>query len=106
MYKQKEKEKKTPRLAMWSLIAAGTAVVLIFTLTPWNFIPVQVTEEVSVLAVTEHGCVGESQYGMSVVVPECSAQVGDTVSASFYVPSMKLNGYYDKLQERVDVVQP
>ena len=106
MYKQKQKEKKTPRLAMWSLIAAGTAVVLIFTLTPWNFIPVEVTEEVTVLAVTEHGCVGESQYGMSVVVPECSAQVGDTVSASFYVPSMKLNGYYDKLQERVDVVQP
>ena len=106
MYKQKQKEKKTPRLAMWSLIAAGTAVVLIFTLTPWNFIPVEVTEEVTVLAVTEHGCVGESQYGMSVVVPECSAQVGDIVSASFYVPAMELNGYYDKLQERVDIVQP
>ena len=106
MYKQKEKEKKTPRLAMWSLIAAGTAVVLIFTLTPWNFIPVEVTEEVTVLAFTEHGCVGESQYGMSVVVSECSAQVGDVISASFYVPAMELNGYYDKLQERVDVVQP
>ena len=106
MYKQKQKEKKTPRLAIWSLIAAGTAVVLIFTLTPWNFIPVEVTEEVTVLAVTEHGCVGESQYGMSVVVPECSAQVGDIVSASFYVPAMELNGYYDKLQERVDIVQP
>ena len=91
---------------MWSLIAAGTAVVLIFTLTPWNLVPVQVTEEVTVLAVTEHGCVGESQYGMSVVVPECSAQVGDVVSASFYVPAMELNGYYDKLQERVDIVQP
>lgn len=106
MYKQKQKEKKTPRLAMWSLIAAGTVVVLIFTLTPWNFIPVEVTEEVTVLAVTEHGCVGESQYGMSVVVPECSAQVGDIVSASFYVPAMEVNGYYDKLQERVDIVQP
>ena len=106
MYKQKQKEKKTPRLAIWSLIAAGTAVVLIFTLTPWNFIPVEVTEEVTVLAVTEHGCVGESQYGMSVVIPECSAQVGDIVSASFYVPAMELNGYYDKLQERVDIVQP
>lgn len=106
MYKQKQKEKKTPRLAIWSLIAAGTAVVLIFTLTPWNFIPVEVTEEVTVLAVTEHGCVGESQYGMSVVIPECSAQVGDIVSASFYVPAMELNGYYDKLQERVDIIQP
>ena len=106
MLEQKQKEKKTPRLAMWSLIAAGTAVVLIFTLTPWNFIPVHVTEEVTVLAVTEHGCVGESQYGTSVVVSGCSGQVGDVVSATFYIPSMELNGYYEKLQDRVEAVQP
>lgn len=106
MLEQKQKEKKTPRLAMWSLIAAGTAVVLIFTLTPWNFIPVEVTEEVTVLAVTEHGCVGESQYGTSVVVPGCGGQVGDVVSATFYIPSMELNGYYEKLQDRVEAVQP
>jgi len=54
----------------------------------------------------EYGCVGESQYGVSVVVPECSAQVSDIVSATFYVPSMKLNGYYDKLQDRVEMIKP
>ena len=102
----KQKQKKPPRLAIWSMIAAGTAVILIFTLTPWNFIPTQVTEDVTVLAITEHGCVGESQYGVSVVVPQCSAQVGDVVSATFYVPSMELNGYYDRLQDRVEMVQP
>ena len=105
MLKQKQ-ENKPPRIAMWSLIAAGIAVVLIFTLTPWNFIPVEVTEDVTVLAVTEHGCVGESQYGTSVVVPECSGQVGDVVSATFYIPSMELNGYYEKLQDRVEAIQP
>ena len=105
MLKTKQ-EKKPPRLAMWSLIAAGTAVVLIFTLTPWNFIPTQVTEDVTVLAITERGCIGESQYGLSVVVPECSAQVDEIVSATFYIPSMEVNGYYEKLQERVQVVQP
>ena len=104
MYAQKEK--KTPRLAIWSLIAMGTAVILIFTLTPWNFIPVQVTEQVTVIAVTEHGCVGQSEYGVSVVVPQCEAQVGSTVSATFNVPSMELNGYYDQLQNRVDMVKP
>ena len=102
----KQKQKKPPRLAIIALMAAGTAVVLVFTLTPWNFIPVQVTEDVTVLAITEHGCVGESQYGISVVIPECSAQVGDIVSATFYVPSMELNGYYDRLQDRVGMVQP
>jgi hypothetical protein len=74
--------------AIIALMVAGLAVVLVFTLTPWNFIPTQVTENVTVIASTEYGCVGESQYGISVVVPECSAQVGDTVSATFNVPSM------------------
>jgi len=91
---------------MWGIVAAGTSVVLILLLTPWNFIPVQLTEDVTVITNMEYGCVGESQYGISVVVPECSAQVGDIVSATFYVPAMKLNGYYDKLQDRVEMVQP
>jgi len=105
MLKQKQ-EKKPPRLAMWGMVSAGTAIVLILLLTPWNFVPVQVTEDVAVIATMEYGCVGESQYGISVVVPECSAQVGDILSATFYVPSMELNGYYDILQDRVEMVQP
>ena len=91
---------------MWGMVAAGTTVVLILLLTPWNFIPVQVTEDVTVIANMEYGCVGESQYGISVVVPECSAQVGDIVSATFNVPAMKLNGYYERIQDRVEMVQP
>ena len=90
MLKQKQ-EKKPPRLAMWGMVAAGTAIV---------------TEDVTVIATMEYGCVGESRYGISVVVPECSAQVGDILSATFYVPSMELNGYYDRLQDRVEMVQP
>ena len=105
MLEQKQ-EKKSPRLAMWVMVSAGAAVTLILLLTPWNFIPVQVTEDVTVIANMEYGCVGESQYGVSVVVPECSAQVSDIVSATFYVPSMKLNGYYDRIQDRVEMVVP
>jgi len=89
-----------------ALMITGLAVVVVFTVTPWNIIPVQITEDVTVIAVTGYGCVGESQYGVSVVVPECGAQVGDTVSATFYVPSMEINGYYDKLNDRVEMVQP
>ena len=79
---------------------AGFAVVIVFTVTPWNFIPTTVTEDVTVIANMDYGCVGESQYGISVVVPECGAQVGDTVSATFNVPSGKLNGYLDELERR------
>lgn len=106
MSEQNQIQKKSPKLAIIALMAAGTAVAVIFTVTPWNFVPVQVTEDVTVLAITEHGCVGETQYGTSVVVPQCSAQIGDVVSATFYVPSMQVNGYYEKIQDRVEIVQP
>ena len=106
MFNQKQIQKNPPKLAVISLIAAATAVTLIFTITPWNFIPIQVTEDVTVIAITEHGCVGESNYGTSIVIPQCSAQVGDVVTATFYVPAMELNSYYENLQNRVDMVQP
>jgi len=102
----KQIEQRLSRRAILTLLLAGLAVVIVFTVTPWNIIPTQVTENVIVLAVTEHGCVGESQYGVSVVVPECTAQVGDIVSATFYVPAMEINGYYDRLNDRVEMVQP
>jgi hypothetical protein len=102
----KQIEQRLSRRAIMILLIAGLAVVIVFTVTPWNIIPTQVTENVTVLAITEHGCVGESQYGVSVVVPECTAQVGDIVSATFYVPAMEINGYYDRLNDRVEMVQP
>ncbi|MDX1442112.1 MAG: hypothetical protein R3237_06610 [Nitrosopumilaceae archaeon] len=106
MFKQKQIQKNPPRLAIMSIMAIATAVILVFTVTPWNFVPIQVTEDITVLGITEHGCVGESQYGTIVVVPNCSAQVGQVVSATFYVPAMEINSYYEKLQNRVDMVQP
>ena len=105
MQQTTQKERKSPVLPIIGLIGGGLAVMLILLLTPWNFIPVQVTEDITVLAVTEHGCVGESQYGVSVIV-ECDANVGDVISASFNVPAMKVNGYYDKVQERIAMIEP
>ena len=104
MYKQKQTEKKPPQLKFLVMVVAGIAVVLVFTLTPWNFIPTSVTEDVIVLAIIEQGCVGESQFGVSVVVPDCEAKIGDTVSATFYVPSWKLNGYMDDLERRQNLM--
>ena len=102
----KQTEKRLSRRMLMSIMITSIAVITLFTVTPWNIIPTQITEDVTVLAVTEHGCVGESQYGVNVVVSECNAQVGDIVSATFYVPSMEVNGYYDRLSDRVEMVQP
>jgi hypothetical protein len=70
-----QKEKKPPVIKTIALIAAGLTVALVMTITPWNIFPTEVTENVTVLAITEHGCVGESELGVSVVVPECTSQV-------------------------------
>ena len=99
-------EKKSPVIPVIALMAGGLAVVMVMTLMPWNITPTQVTEDVTVLAITEHGCVGESQLGVSVVVSDCSAGVGDVVSATFNVPAMEINGYYDRIQEKLAVLEP
>ena len=70
MYKQKQKQKegRLSRHVLLSAMIAGIAVAVVFTVTPWNFIPTEVTEDVTVIANTGYGCVGESQYGLNVVV--------------------------------------
>ena len=100
MYKQKQKEGQLSRRILLSAMIAGFAVAAVFTVSPWNYIPTEVTEDVTVIANMEYGCVGESQHGMIVVVPECSAKAGDTVSATFNVPSGKINGYWEELDRR------
>ena len=98
--------KKTPQLKFLAIVAVATSVILVFTVTPWNIIPTLVTENVTVIAVTDYGCVAESSMGHSVVVSDCEADVGDLVSATFYVPAMDQNGYYDRIQDKLEIVNP
>ena len=91
---------------MLALIAAGTAVILTLVHAPWNWMPTENAEEITVIAATDYGCVGESQVGNSVVVSDCSASVGDVISAQFYAPASDKNGYYDRIYEKLAVVEP
>ena len=103
---QSVEQKRTPAVPFIALMAGGLSVMLILLLTPWNLAPVQVAEDVTVIAVTEHGCVGESSLGVSVVVEQCAASVGDVVPAEFFVPAMEQNGYYDAAEERLAALVP
>jgi len=103
---QQTTNKKTPQLKFLAILAVATSVILVLTITPWNIIPTQVTEDVTVLAVTDYGCVAESVMGLSVVVSDCSAKVGDVISATFYVPAMEQNGYYDRIKDKLEMVNP
>lgn len=100
------KEKKAPVLKFLAILAAATSVILVLTLSPWNIVPTLVTEDVTVIAVTDYGCVGESILGHSVVVSNCDAKVGDVISATFYIPAMEQNGYYDRIQDKLEMVNP
>ncbi|MCA9827764.1 MAG: hypothetical protein KC444_05145 [Nitrosopumilus sp.] len=88
-----------------AILAAATSVILILTITPWNIVPIQITEDVTVIAVTDFGCVAESVMGLSVVVSDCSAKVGDVTSATFYVPAKEQNEY-DRIQDKLAMVNP
>ena len=103
---QKITKTKTPQLKFMAILAIATSVILVLTITPWNLVPTLVTEDVTVIAVTEYGCVAESKLGHSVVVSDCSAEVGDVISAQFYTPSMKQNGYYDRIEDKLEMVNP
>ncbi|MCH9657873.1 hypothetical protein K0U27_04105 [archaeon] len=96
--------KKTPHLKFIAIAAAATSVILVLTVTPWNIVPTMVTENVDVIAITDYGCVAESSMGHSVVVSDCGASVGDSVSATFYVPAMEQNGYYDRIQDKLEML--
>ena len=68
---------------MVGLAVAGIAVILTLLLAPWNWMPTEYAEQITVIAVTDYGCVGESQMGNSVVVSDCSASVGDVFPQNF-----------------------
>ena len=103
---QQTTQTKTPRLKFVAILAAAISVILVLTITPWNIFPTLVTEDVTVIAVTDYGCVGESSLGHSVVVSGCEAGVGDVISATFYVPALEINGYYDRIEDKLEMVNP
>ena len=100
------KSESISRIAMVGLAVAGIAVILTLLLAPWNWMPTEYAEQITVIAVTDYGCVGESQVGNSVVVSDCSASVGDVISAQFYAPASDKNGYYDRIYEKLAIVEP
>lgn len=99
-------QKKAPAFKFVMMLVVATSVILVLLISPWNIFPTLVTEDVTVIAVTNYGCVAESMMGVSVVVQDCNAKPGDVISATFYIPAMELNGYYDRVQEKLKTVNP
>ena len=107
MQKTEQKEKKSPWKKYVALVFAASVVLILTTLVPvWDWIPIQITEEGTVLAITENGCVIDTPTMGMPIIQECSGQPGDVVEATYFVPNKVINGYYDRMQDKADLAQP
>ena len=107
MQKTEQKEEKSPWKKYVAIVFAASVVLILTTLAPvWNWVPIQITEEGTVLAITENGCVIDTPTMGMPIVQECNAQPGELVEVTYFVPGKVINGYYDRMQEKVNLVQP
>jgi hypothetical protein len=103
------KQKKMPWKWYIGLVLGGLAMLMITSIAPiWHWFPVQITEQGTVLAITEDGCVIKtpSLSDTLPLVQKCSAKLGEVIEVTYYVPSKVANGYFQRLQEKATLVQP
>ena len=100
-------EQKTPWVLYTAMVLAGVIGLLVTTVVPIsNWIPTQITEQGTVVAVTDKGCVIDAPTVNLPIVTQCSGQPGETVDVTYYVPGKFVNGYYDKMELKAIILQP
>ncbi len=67
-------------------MAALVGYMLVYVTPIAGEIPVEITEEVQILAVTEKGVVVETSTGVSVVTDKYSGVPGDIIEVTYSVP--------------------
>lgn len=105
---QEQTEKKIPWKWYVAAVLTGIAVLFMVTLFPiWHWMPIQVTESVTVIAVADVGCVTDAvSLNHAVIIPDCDAKPGDIIEATFYRPAIEQSDYYERLQEKANLVNP
>ena len=100
-------EKKMPWKWYFLVTLAALAVLMMVTLVPiTHWFPVQITEQGTVVAIVERGCVIDTPSVSLPVIQKCDAQPGDVVEVTYFVPAKVTSGYFEKTQQRADLVQP
>jgi len=107
--KQQTIEKKNSQLVSLTFVAVIMAAVvgymLIFVTPVIGEFPVEITEEVEILAVTEKGIVFETSTGVAVVTDQYDGEPGDIIEVTYSVPSKYLDGKR-RLQASFDAFHP
>jgi hypothetical protein len=107
--KQQTTEKKNSQLVSLPFVAIVMATIvsymLIFATPVIGEFPVEITEEVKVLAVTEKGVVFETSTGVVVVTDQYNGESGDIIEVTYSVPAKYLDAKR-KQQASFDAFHP
>ena len=102
-------EKKNSQLVSLTFVgivmAAMIAYVVIYVTPVLGEFPVEITEELEILAVTEKGVVFETSTGVVVVTDQYDGEPGDIIEVTYSVPAKYLDAKR-KQQASFDVFHP
>ncbi len=103
------KQKKNSQVLSLSLVAVFMAALVgymvIFATPVIGEFPVEITEELEILAVTEKGVVFETSTGVVVVTDQYDGEPGDIIEVTYSVPAKYLDDKR-KLQTSFDFFHP
>jgi len=94
---QKEYSQLVSLTVVGIVMAALVGYMVIFVTPIAGEIPVEITEEVEILVVTQKGVVFETSTGVSVVTDKYSGEPGDIIEVTYSVPAKYLD---DKRQQQ------
>ncbi len=87
------------------VMAAMIAYVVIYVTPVLGEFPVEITEELEILAVTEKGVVFETSTGIVVVTDQYNGEPGDIIEVTYSVPAKYLDAKR-KQQASFDAFHP
>ena len=87
------------------LMASLVGYMVIYVTPIAGELPVEITEELEILAVTEKGVVFETSTGVAVVTDKYSGEPGDIIDVTYSVPAKYLDDKR-RLQASFDAFHP
>ena len=101
---KKDSQMGTP-LLFGIILAAIVSYMVIFATPLFSELPVQITEEVKIVGITEKGVIIETSSGVPVVTDQYKGSVGDIIEVTYSVP-VKYLEYKRILEEKYAMFQP
>jgi len=83
------------------LVAAIVSYVVIFATPVIGEVPVEITEYVEIVGVTDKGIVVETSFDVPIATSQYDGQIGDVIEVTYSVPAKFLKDKRD-LQARYD----